>query len=285
MQHTFLSLPEKVGIGFGVTTFVVFVVLLVIVAIRRWRRSSLRKQNSDAQAPLRLFRDAKSPIAFSVQEKDHHNSQYNCFSELPVMEKAELLDETSPSGSGYKIKELSPPVDVVHELSSHRSSKETYAVHKYQPTSKFAVYVSTGIRRESQTITSTKQSPGIKTTISSPPSDMTPNLDRSLPPTPISESPQVSPIAATFDTVTRTRRLEARSQRGASVAIGLSRTNGQDPPNTTICSVAKPGQCGQQRSRRGGFSVDMEIVVPPGQSASGNGSSQGQIQRIGSDSF
>lgn len=216
-----MSRAVVIGMCIGAATFLLMIVLTLVFVIRRRKRKIPYKvgSNNEPQTPIQ---DLKVEPIYGVREIDQ-NSLCGPYRELPDSGKAELLDEHSPSGSGKDISEMAqalPPV--VHELRTTRSSKEPSMVHIG---SKAGIFISTNLSRKSWTsIDSSDGTPRIETVISSSPwhsslalakssvhsfntereilasySRKSLDLDRSLPPTPISESPQVSPIVGLFN--------------------------------------------------------------------------------------
>ena len=155
-----------------------------------------------------------------------YNSMVEPFRELPDSAKArvELLDEQSPSGSGIEISEMPevlPPVS--HELRADRGS---HVMVQTRTADRWKIFTSTKISRKSRTSlalsdrathaetaisTSALQRKGTiiggsSIDTSNPEAELyslyirkSLDLNRSLPPTPISESPQMSPVLASFN--------------------------------------------------------------------------------------
>lgn len=147
------------------------------------------------------------------------------FRELPDSAKArvEFLNEQAPSGSGNEISEMSnvlPPAS--HELRADRGS---HVMVQTRTANRFQIFTSTKIVRKSwPSLASSEGATCVETAISASPQQRkgismdrasigTSNLEaeiyslyvrksldlnRSLPPTPISESPQLSPVLEKF---------------------------------------------------------------------------------------
>ena len=171
---------------------------------------------------------SQEPRALSVKyaREIGYNSMVEPFRELPDSAKArvELLNEQSPSGSGNEISEMPevlPPVS--HELRADRGS---YVMVQTRTANRWKIFTSTKISRKSWTsLALSDRATCVETAISTSPlqrkgisigrsSIDTSNLEaeiysfyirksldlnRSLPPTPISESPQISPVLADFN--------------------------------------------------------------------------------------
>jgi len=152
------------------------------------------------------------------------DSIYRPIRELPDTTRAELLDERSPSGSSNTIPELFQSfARMAHELRSYTTSRHHSVSHTHSVNAS-RILISTRISRKSRTsFRSSSSAPCVETTISSSAHRENPNrgqtsviapttaaeiyelymrrslnLDRSLPPTPISESPQMSPVFIRF---------------------------------------------------------------------------------------
>lgn len=164
-------------------------------------------------------------LVFDYPREIDHNSMVEPFRELPDSAKAtvELLNEHSPSGSGNEICEMSevlPPVS--HEL---RADGGSLVMQQTRTASSCNIFTSMKTPRKSwMSLASSDGAACVETVISASPQQrkevsMTRasigssnleaeifslyvrkplDLDSSLPPTPISESPQISPILANF---------------------------------------------------------------------------------------
>ena len=232
-----------------------------------------------------------------------NNSLCGPIRELPDSGKAELLDEASPSGSGHEIKEMCQSVPfVVHELGTHRSSKEQ--VMDTQTANKGNIVKSTEISRIScPSHESSDSTPCIETVISASThrssSELSPStpgsttatdvaspslpkpeglsshkstdeaiiprsldLNRSLPPTPISESPQLSPRS--FDAG------RAFSLRDASPFSDAFAIVSRPPPFSPQIPASKFSKAlsGHEGYPLGGSLHGLETTIPPGQSDS-----------------
>ena len=161
--------------------------------------------------------------SFKYESEIGHNSMVEPSHELPDSAKArvELLNEQNPSGSCIEISEMPevlPPVP--HELRADRGS---HVMVQTRTADRWKIFTSTKIARKSWTsLALSDRAAYVETAIStsplqrkgisrggSPIDTSTPeaeiyslylrkslDLNRSLPPTPISESPQISPVLA-----------------------------------------------------------------------------------------
>lgn len=149
--------------------------------------------------------------------------------QLSATGKAELLDAATTSGSGKEVSELSGPSEpvahelaetfapVAYELMTHGTADGRSMIQNHGARSKYTIFVSTNVSSQSWTSIGTSTDiPCVGTTICSQ-KPKTVDLDRSLPPTPISESPQISPVIADFSgSVTTRKGSEAFVERPAA---------------------------------------------------------------------
>jgi len=212
--------------------------LAVVLVKRKCARSRLsshqetKPHSLERTKHLQHSRVSEASEDCSIKEMDL-NSLIQMYRELPDNGKAELLDQTTASGSGHKISELSSPHDsppIVHELMTHYSLDHISLTQSRSARDKFAIVVSTNMSSQSKLSANTSAGfPSMKTTISSSRAKGV-DLDRSLPPTPISESVQISPIMTTFNRGTSARRgSETVLGQGAEVSHVVGRT-GQTMP-------------------------------------------------------
>ena len=127
-------------------------------------------------------------------------SLIGAYRELPDTGKSELLDETAPSKFRHEMSEQpQPSAPVAYELMTPFSSGERSMVQNHSARKRFAIFKSTNVSRKSwPSIDTSIEIPCVETIIySQKPKKV--DLDWSLPPTPISESLQVSPIMKNFD--------------------------------------------------------------------------------------
>ena len=286
-------------------------ILLLILGIVFWTR---RRRNGGQESALSVKSDGADDSEWSilpekprittvcsVREIDG-GSLSGSPRELPDNGRFELLDETSPSGSGNEIRELSPLVFVAHELRTHRSSKESQTIQN--PTA--SIVKSTKISRKSWPAPETPDgTPCIETVISastrrssseidvsspasSLPAEVSPihdrnprnasnhttiidgepspisnprsfNLDRSLPPTPISESPQLSPRSFGLSRVI--------SLRKSSHLSNTSTPASRSPPFSPNIPASKYSEAfnRSKRPRMGRSLRGLETAIPPSQ--------------------
>ena len=181
--------------------------------------------SSEATEPPTSSQEPKA-LSFKYAREIDDNSMVEPFRELPDSAKArvELLNKQAPSGSGnntFEMSEVLAPVS--HELRADQGSHVMIQTHTAD---RWKIFTSTKFLRKSWTsLASSDRATCIETAISASPlqrkgismgrtSIDTSNLEaeiyslylrksldlnRSLPPTPISESPQISPVLANFN--------------------------------------------------------------------------------------
>ena len=212
-----------IGTSIGAASFLLMVSLAAILTIRRWRRKPVVQHGREATEPPTPWQEPTASIDSCAQEIGH-NSMVGSVRELPnnAKPKEELLNAQAPSGSGNQIAEMSDTLpSVLHEL---RTSRESHAMIQTCMANRCQIFMSTKVLRKSwPTFTSSDASSCVETVTSASTMGKHTNIDResvvasnlkaeiyalyiresfdvnkSLPPTPISESPQVSPIVAKF---------------------------------------------------------------------------------------
>ncbi|CAD6591030.1 MAG: hypothetical protein ASARMPREDX12_004894 [Alectoria sarmentosa] len=213
-----------IGTSIGTASFFLLATLAAVFAIRRWRRKAMTQLRSETREPP-TSSEVPRALVFDYPREIDHNSMVEPFRELPDSANAnvELLNEHSPSGSGneiYEMSEVLPPAS--HEL---RADGGSLVMEQIRTASSCNIFTSVKIPRKSwMSFASSDGAACVETVISASPQQrkevsMTRasigssnleaeifslyvrkplDLDRSLPPTPISESPQISPILANF---------------------------------------------------------------------------------------
>lgn len=197
------------------------------------------------------------------------NSLIGLHRELPDSGKQELLNMESPSGSGKEVLELSGSSEAVaHELPERFSgaarktmtgyiSKERPMTQHRNASNKCKIFVSTNMASESCTsIDTLSDIPCVETAISAY-SAKAVFVNRSLPPTPISESPQVSPVEISFRRTLRVKKESETFVEESSAIKSLRGTTGgvlahfyanSSQPEFPHMSLA---------------SMNIEIMIPP----------------------
>lgn len=196
MPHKHISRIMQIGIAIGVTTFVLLCLLAAFITLKKGRKAHDRNRNGG-----RLFekeRSVQSESSEFPQEIDM-KSLIEIYEELPDSGKAELLDQTMLSGSGQEISELSQPsVSIIHELMAHRSSDQSSTIQVYKPGGTRVSIGSTDSANRSTTNTGVWTDTVCGGTTISSQRSKTIDLNRSLPPTPMYENFQVTPIEEGF---------------------------------------------------------------------------------------
>lgn len=211
-----------IGASVGTASLLLFAALAAFFLIRRWRRKTTAQHNSDATQPHMPSQESRALIVSSAREIDD-NSTVRHFHELPDSAKAELLNAKAPSGSGNEMFEMSesfPPGP--HEL---RTSQGPHVMVQKRTADTWKILFPTKKPRKSWTsFASTDDAPCVGPVTSASTQRKEANVDKesitnsnleaeiislyvgksldlngSLSPTPISESPQVSPVLESFN--------------------------------------------------------------------------------------
>ena len=270
------------------------VILFATLGIQRRRKGKVRKLEGNITLPLP---ESEILTDFSIQEIAH-NSLVGNYRELPDNGKVELQDEKAPSGSAKEIMELPTAAPLVyHELVADTVSHSLLKMQKDKSISciksRSVIYVSTGIFTQSKTSQGRPSSPCVETIItssprpkslksnqtsSSPPPWPTPlELDRPLPPTPISESPQISPITPVSKRLGR-RRHPLRAPPNSASTSGII-----DYVSPTSPDAGFEARESREYSSLSESSMELEVVIPPGEEgpAGSSASSAGSVDREG----
>ena len=206
-----------IGTSIGVTSLLLLAAFSAIFVVGRWRQKKSSQLSSEATEPHTPFQEPRAPVV-SLARQIGHNSMFSPFRELSDSAKAEveLLNEQAPSGSGKEIFEMTEDLlPVSHELRTNRGPH--VMVQTRNPNSN-KIFKSTKIRGESWPSFASSGGACVETVISASNKRKESNmdrasiitsvveaeiyalyiresldLDRSLPPTPIPESPQLSP--------------------------------------------------------------------------------------------
>ena len=169
----------KIGVSLGLIAFFLLSLVATIVIVRKKKR----RLHQDKERDLEII----ELRGHSIQELANNSLTGPPYRELPDSGKAELVDPFAP---------------VAHELMTRPPSDGTSTLRVHAPRSKHTTFVSTSMSTRSWTSIDT--STDIQCAKVQKLEMM--NLNRSLPPTPISESPQVGPVAVKFDGATASRR-------------------------------------------------------------------------------
>ena len=281
--------------------FVVLLVLVIYFARKRLRKYSQKSDMGKNIGSPRYSQDLK-PANISALHEIDNNSLYlhrelpdsgkvelldgNSPSgyELPDSGKVELLDGNSPSGSGNEISEMpqSPTPVPLCELGTRHTSIAASTLHRQSDRNKNAIFVETGISRESnESSEGLKESPCVETIISSSPKQKSLNLDRplptppertpeylnrALPSIPSSENTQSSPTkSSTSSPFSATNGIHSQSSR-TSITISESESV---PPDTALDMIWQDYDMSWESHRRPEPSVlstcstDIKIMMQP----------------------
>ena len=207
-----------IGTSIGTASFLIFAALAAFFAIRRWQQKTMTQRNSEATQPPTPFCEPTAVKVSSAREIDH-NSRAGNVRELPDSTRArvELPSGQAPLAPDNEVFEMSEaPPPIPHGSKPGRGS---HVMVQERTADAWRIFFPTKVPRRSWTsVASSDGVPCDETVISASAqrkelnmdeaSTITSNLEaeilslyvrtpldlnRSLPPTPISESPQVSP--------------------------------------------------------------------------------------------
>ncbi len=273
-----------IGTSIGTAFFLLLASLAAIFAIRRRRQKAITQLGNETTDPPTPFREPRALIVSSPREIGQ-NSMVGPVRELPNSAKAkeELLNEQAPSGSGNEIAEMSEALaPVSEELRNNRSSR--VMVQTRNP-NRCKIFTSTKISRKSWPSFASSDGVCVETVISASAQRREMDVDRasiitssleaeiyslytrksidlyrSLPPTPISESPQLSPILVKMNDRSPFRQrpqMVETSTRGSMSAF----VSPQMPALTYPATISK-----HQRLPVSVLLTGLEVIIPPGQS-------------------
>lgn len=273
-----------IGSSIGAAFFLLCTVLAIVYCLHR-RYAKLRNQGGTQEPPpLPPDRGPSGLTACSVREIGN-NSIIGLVRELPETGRVALLDIQSPLGSGNEMPEMVGTVPVtVHELRTHRSSQEKLMIKGDRTRTRklfnppqvsghscIGIYSANGPRLiKPTTSTSARQSilrksidfDVLRAEIYAAYLRKPLDLNRSLPPTPISDSPMVSPTGPTFkkdpSLRQRSRRAHSASQSPVLSIIRphtqiskhsvTARHRGQISPGLTLAVAERSSPSGQPGS-------------------------------------
>lgn len=302
-SHSHLSHNSIIGLSIGLTALLILIVVLVYFT-RQKLLKHFQKNDTSNNTGSPIFSPEIKPENLSALHEIDNNSllQYRelsdgaalheadnnsllRFRELPDNGKVELLDGTSPSGSGNQISEMpqSPTPAPLCELGTRHTSIATSILNRHSDRTKHGIVVKTGILRESRDSSepSLKESPHVETVISSsprhksqvsdrplrtPPERTREYLNRALPSIPSSDSTDDSPTKTSSSTP------ESVANYVRSLSSRTSVTDSDSdmaPPESALDLVMKdydmswgsPGR--QQSSILSLSSTNIKIMLPP----------------------
>ena len=207
-----------IGTSIGTASFLLFAALAAFFAIRRWRQKTTTQRNSEATQPPTPFREPRELMVSSAQEIDH-NSMADNVHKLPDSTRAivELPSEQAPSAPENEIFEMPEAPPPVPQESKPGRGPQVMVQERTADTWK-VLFPTSMPRRSWMSVASSDGAPCVETVLSASAqrkelnmdeaSIITSNLEaeilslyvrtpldlsRSMSPTPISQSPQVSP--------------------------------------------------------------------------------------------
>ena len=273
-----------IGASVGTATGLTVLIFILIFATRKGRSTASGKSKSSKTGFPELPNGLN--VSNSIHEIDN-NSLYWGYREIMDTGKAELLDEKWPSGSGNIIQEMPPhsPAPAMYELMTSHNSLGSSMIRSPNSLNRFAIFVSTGTLREGRTSSDTKKKSSRVVSLSprhvssqrtssrptwlkvdrplpSPSRGQPLDLNRSLPTTPISESPQISPAITSFSSRFTIRDYLHTSSNRTSVALSII-GDIQNFPRTLITRPAEVRDRRQHSNLSDSF-MEIEIVIPPG---------------------
>lgn len=227
------------------------------------------------------FSQDYKPANISALHEIDDNTLYSQ-RELPDSGKVELLDGSSPSGSGNEISEMpqSPTPAPLCELGTRHTSIASSILRKQSDRNRCAIIVKNGILRESvDSSRALKAAPCVETVISSLPRCKPLNLDRplptppeqtfkymnrALPSIPNSDRPQISPIQTSSSSRFSSTNCIHSLSSGTSVAFSETEI---EPPETALDMILEDydmsweSHRGQEPSPLSGYSTDIKIMM------------------------
>ena len=165
------------------------------------------------------------------------------YQELPDSARAELVEPFAP---------------IAHELMTHGTFDERSMIQYHDARNTTTMFASHGRVRDSSTTIDTSTSTSIVQTDVCLPNPKTVDVYRTLPPTPISESLQVSPVEGRFG-----RRGTARQRSDLLVEESAAVKSVCGAIGHVPHILLHPRQRGLGHSSNASMVLDMEVVIPP----------------------
>ena len=234
------------------------------------RHSQKNVMTKNAESP-RSSRDIKPAANLSALHEIGNSSSPG---ELPDSGKVELLDGSSPSGSGNEISEMpqSPTPVPLCELGTRHTSIATSTLHRQSERNRYAIVVQTGsLRESSDSSRALKESPCVETVTSSSPGHKSLNLDRPLPTPPEKtadylnrELPSIPSSDSTQISPTKTSSSSLSSRTSSTYSDPESA-----PPDTSLDMIWKDYDMSWESNRRQEHSLlslsskNIQIMIVP----------------------
>ncbi len=257
-MHGHISHVSIIGASLAATVFFLVSVFGVIFVIRKRRRKHSLMSNGNTTELRDKFPDHGTFTAPPMQEIDA-NSLYGTL-EVPNTGIMELRD-------GMSILELEDsPKPIRHELMANQDPTGHTMIQDQSSRKRFAVYVSTERSRETWPLIGTSSDkPGVETIVSASTIRKVPDLNQSLSPTPISESPQIWPVVAGFNRHPSTSGPGVQiGSNTASTVNSISVKVDEVSTRTTLVHVSKALGRNDHIPSSPTF-MDIEITIPPGE--------------------
>ena len=178
-----------------------------------------------------------------VQEISAENI-INLYRELPDSGRAELFEPVAP---------------IAHELMTRGTSDERSMMQYQDARNTFTMFASYDRGRDDATTIDTSTSMSYAQTNVYSHAPTTVDVDRSLPPTPISESLQVSPVEGRFSRRVMARKHSDLLVEESAAVKSVCGAIGRVPPHILL----HPRQRGVGHSSNASMVLDMEIVISP----------------------
>ena len=211
-----MNIRTVIGIIVGIVSLFLLLIVIAVYCLRKKRRKMVKQSKAGIINPPATSQTPRTLVFSSIREIGE-NSVIGPIRELHGTDTAELQDQHSTSSPNSAMPEKTAPAPpALHELRTHRSSHEAIirqsAVNRLSRILRSTHFSSAnGVTNESPDLT-----PRVPTVISSSPQSDFPrdslessstrsqifasymrtplNLNRPLPPAPISESPVISPL-------------------------------------------------------------------------------------------
>ena len=256
-MHRHISHVVIIGASLAATVLFLVSVFGVIFVIRKRRQEHSTMSNGNT---TELRANSPDHETFTVPPmQEIGNSSYGT-PEVPNTGIIELRD-------GRSILELEDsPKPITHELMANQDLTGHTMIQDHSLRKSFAVYVSTGRSRETWPLIGTSSDKsGVGTIVSASTMRKVPDLNQSLPPTPISESPQIWPVVAGFNRHPSTsgRRVPTGSNT-ASIKNSVSGMVDEVSTRMTLVHVSKALRRSDHIPLNPTF-MDIEITIPPGE--------------------
>ena len=178
-------------------------------------------------------------------------SQQQLVQEISADNIISLYRELPEDGRGELVE---PNAPIAHELMPHATSDERSMIQYHDARNTSTMFASHDRARESSTTIDTSTDMSVRSQ-----NPKTVDLYRSLPPTPISESLQVSPVEGRFSKGVIARKGSDLLIEESAAVKSVCGAIGRVPPHILLL----PRQRGYGHSSNASMVLDMEIVIPP----------------------